>query len=99
MISSRRRFGSAAGLAFNLAPLCGEGGFLNKVGASRAHGPKPFCGKPGFVNKRVSSRRRFGSAAGLASNLAPLGGEGGLLNKVGASRAHRPKPFCGEVGS
>ena len=71
MISSRRRFGSAAGLAFNLAPLGGEGGFLNKVGASRAHGPKPFCGKPGFVNKRVPSRHRFGSAAGLASNLAP----------------------------
>ena len=29
----------------------------------------------------------------------PLGGEGGFLNKVGASKAHRPKPLCGEVGS
>ena len=31
--------------------------------------------------------------------MAPLGGEGGFLNKVGASKAHRPKPLCGEVGS
>ena len=30
--------------------------------------------------------------------MAPLGGEGGLLNRVGASGAHRPKPLCGEKG-